>query len=96
MGFGGRTRFHKNIIALHVGGGGGPGITPEGRGFQKGVSEKRAKLFSAAFGSDSKRSLPRKKAFTPLEGPTLHRKRRKRVKDAIPRPAPLPGQPIHH
>ena len=34
MGFGGRTRFHKNIIALQVGGGGG-GITPEGVHDQK-------------------------------------------------------------
>ena len=41
MGFGGLTGFHKKIIDVQVGGGGGPGITPEGYHRSKTAIESR-------------------------------------------------------
>ena len=41
-------------------------------GFQKGVSEQKAKKKIAAFGGDSKRSFPWKKSFYPPPGSKIY------------------------
>ena len=69
--------------------------TPIPGGSKRGSVEKEQNFFLPPSAAIQSVPYPGKSLPRP-EGSKSYRKRHRRVKDAIPRPAPLSGQPIQH